>query len=77
MDNKEGKVDTPKSRAERIQILLIMAMGIILPSGFHALMHRAFHAASDVIIFITTMIIPLTIVILIERKKPHSKFIAQ
>ena len=74
---KEVEVDMPKSMAEHIQILLIIAMGVILPYGVNAIMNHEFHSASDVTIFFTTMIVPLTIVILLERKKNHRKFIAQ
>jgi hypothetical protein len=73
----EVNVDTPKSRVERIQTLLISALGVILPYGVHSIMHRVFHSASDFIIFIAMMLVPLTLVILIERKKNHRHFITQ
>jgi len=71
---QEGKTDTPKRRAERIQRLLIITMGISLPYGFHSIMNHEVHAPSEYII-IATIIMSLTLVLLIERQKNHRKLI--
>lgn len=72
----EVKVNTPKVLAKNIQLFLIVAIVVIFIYGFNAIMNRVFHSASDFIIFIAMILVPLALVILIERKKVHDRLIA-